>query len=104
VVGIMGHSAPGKIGTSTPFTRQIASATFARSSASPLTVVIPSSRHSGFSSKYARQAALVSKDTLMVNPVADDPVNHGGSFRFENGSVTERIPFDTEGILIVAVD
>jgi len=60
--------------------------------------------NSGALDEYARQAALVSKDTLMVNPVADDPVNHGGSFRFENGSVTERIPFDTEGILIVAVD
>ena len=60
--------------------------------------------NSGALDEYARQTALVSKDTLMVNPVADDPVNHGGSFRFENGSVTERIPFDTEGILIVAVD
>ena len=58
----------------------------------------------GLLEEYAGQAALASKDTLMINPIDDDPVNHGGSFRFRNGKVTDRIPFDEEQILIVDVD
>ena len=53
----------------------------------------------GVLDEYARQAALAAKDTLMVNPLDDDPVNHGGSFRFTGGTVAGRIPFDEERIL-----
>ena len=58
----------------------------------------------GVLDEYAMQAAQAAKDTLMVNPIDHDPVSHGGSFRFRNGSVEERIPFDSEQILIVDVD
>ena len=56
---------------------------------------------SGIPEEYAAQAALAAKDALMVNPIDHDPVSHGGAFRFRNGTVTGRIPFDKEGILIV---
>ena len=51
--------------------------------------------------EYAAQAALVAKDVLMVNPIDNDPMNHGGSFHFHDGKTVARIPFDQEGILIV---
>ena len=54
--------------------------------------------------EYAAQAALAAEDTLMVNPLDRDPVNHGGAFRFQKGKLTERTPFDEERILIVRVD
>ena len=54
--------------------------------------------------EYAAQAALAAGDTLMVNPIDLDPVNCGGSFRFRDGAVAERIPFSREGILIVETD
>lgn len=57
----------------------------------------------GILDEYAAQASLAAKDTLMVNPVDHDPVSHGGAFRFRNGSVADRIPFDREQILIVEV-
>lgn len=53
--------------------------------------------------EYAAQAALAAKDVLMINPLDADPVNHGGSFRFQNGKTTAGIPFDREGILTVEV-
>lgn len=55
----------------------------------------------GVLEEYAAQASLAAKDTLMVNPVDHNPVSHGGSFRFRNGTVSDRIPFDQEQILIV---
>ena len=57
----------------------------------------------GTLNEYAEQAFLASKDTLMINPIDRNPVNHGGSFRFQNGTVTERIAFDEEQILIVDI-
>lgn len=39
----------------------------------------------------------------MINPIDRNPVNHGGSFRFRDGTVTERIPYDEEQILIVDI-
>ncbi len=51
--------------------------------------------------EYAQQAAFVSDDVLMINPIGDKPVNHGGSFRFQNGQTIAGIPFDQEGILII---
>ena len=53
--------------------------------------------------EYAAQAALVSKDVLMVNPIDHAPVNHGGSFHFHDGNTAARIPFDQEGILMVEI-
>ena len=50
---------------------------------------------------YARQAAVAAKETLMINPIDRNPVSHGGAFRFQNGSVCERTPFDEEKILII---
>ena len=58
----------------------------------------------GVLEEYAAQAALVSPDVLMVNPIDRDPVNHGGAFRFRNGQVAARIPFDEEGILYAEVE
>ena len=52
---------------------------------------------------YAAQAALAAKDVLMVNPLDNDPVNHGGAFHFHDGQVAARLPFDEEGILIVSI-
>ena len=59
----------------------------------------------GFDSldEYAVQAASVSDNVFMINPICKDPVNHGGSFFFQKGQVTARIPFDEEGILIVEI-
>ena len=54
--------------------------------------------------EYAEQAALAAEDTLMINPLDRDPENHGGSFRFQKGKLTERTPFDEESILIVRAD
>ena len=53
--------------------------------------------------EYAVQASLAAADVLMVNPLDADPVNHGGSFRFQNGKTVARIPFDQEGILLVEI-
>ena len=58
---------------------------------------------SGTLDEYAAQAALASGNVLMVNPIDNNPVNHGGSCYFRDGRVAERIPFDEEGILIVEV-
>ena len=57
--------------------------------------------NSGTIEEYATQASLVAHDTLMINCIDNDPVNHGGSFHFQNGHVVESIPFDQEDILIV---
>ena len=59
---------------------------------------------SGIPEEYAAQAALAARDALMVNPIDRDPVSHGGAFRFREGRVAERIPFDREQILIVDAD
>ena len=53
--------------------------------------------------EYAAQAALAAKDVLMVNPLDNEPVNHGGAFHFRGGQTVEKLPFDQEGILIVDI-
>ena len=60
----------------------------------------PEEWENGTLDEYAEQALLVSRDTLMINPLDRNPANHGGAFRFQNGTVTESIPFDEERILI----
>lgn len=52
---------------------------------------------------YARQASLAAKHVLMVNPMDDEPRNHGGSFHFCDGKLIDRLPFDQEGILIADI-
>jgi len=54
--------------------------------------------------EYAAQASLAAKETLLINPLDNDPVNHGGSFCFRDGAVAAQFPFDTEGVLIVTVE
>lgn len=54
--------------------------------------------------EYAAQALLAAKETLLINPLDNDPVSHGGSFCFRNGAVAAQLPFDTEGVLIVTVE
>ncbi len=57
--------------------------------------------NSGVVDEYAAQATLVANDVLMINPIDDNPINHGGSFYFYNGQTISQIPFDSEEILIV---
>ena len=57
----------------------------------------------GLLDEYAAQAALASNDVLMINPIDNNPVNHGGSFHFHNGQIVAKIPFDHESILVVDV-
>ena len=60
--------------------------------------------HNGIIDEYAAQAALAASDVLMINPIDDDPVNHGGSFYFRNGQTIAQLPFDQEGILVVNIE
>ena len=53
--------------------------------------------------EYAAQAALAAGDVLMINPIDEDPVNHGGAFHFQKGRMVARTPFDTEEILLVEI-
>lgn len=41
---------------------------------------------------------------MLINPLDNDPVSHGGSFCFRNGAVAAQLPFDTEGVLMVTVE
>ena len=59
--------------------------------------------NSGELEAYAAQAALAADDVLMINPMDDAPVNHGGSFHFQRGKTVARLPFDREGILMVEI-
>ncbi|MBR1757608.1 MAG: hypothetical protein IJ744_02620 [Lachnospiraceae bacterium] len=53
--------------------------------------------------EYAAQAALAAEDVLMINPIDEAPVNHGGVFHFHKGQIKGRIPFDEEDVLIVEI-
>lgn len=59
--------------------------------------------NNGALDEYAAQAATAARDVLMINPIDQDPANHGGSFHFYNGQTVAKLPFDQEGILIVEV-
>lgn len=63
----------------------------------------PEEWNSGILAEYAAQAASAAKDVLMINPLDDEPVNHGGSFFFRDGQIVAGLPFDEEGILIVDI-
>ena len=51
----------------------------------------------------AGMTALAAGDVLMINPIDEDPVNHGGAFHFQKGRMVARTPFDTEEILLVEI-
>lgn len=53
--------------------------------------------------EYAAQAALAANDVLMINPIDNAPVNHGGALHFRSGRTVAKIPFDQEGILVVEI-
>ena len=53
--------------------------------------------------EYATQASLVARDVLMINPIDNEPLNHGGSFHFQEGQIVSRLPFDQEDILLVEI-
>ena len=53
--------------------------------------------------EYATQASLVARDVLMINPIDNEPLNHGGSFHFKEGQIISRLPFDQEDILLVEI-
>ena len=59
--------------------------------------------NSGALDEYAAQAAVAAKDVLMINPLDNEPENHGGSFYFRDGKIIARLPFDEEGILVVSI-
>ena len=63
----------------------------------------PDEWNSGVLDEYATQAALAAKDVLMINPLDNEPENHGGSFHFHDRQVAARLPFDKEEILIVSI-
>ena len=63
----------------------------------------PDEWNEGVLEEYAAQAALAAKDVLMINPLDNEPVNHGGSFRFHDGQIIARLPFDEESILFVDI-
>ena len=63
----------------------------------------PEEWNDGVLDEYAAQAALAADDALLVNPIDNSPVNHGGSFRFHKGQTIAKIPFDQEDILMVDV-
>lgn len=52
---------------------------------------------------YAEQAAGIADDVLMINPIDNAPVNHGGTFYFHKGKLIKRSPFDTETVEVYQV-
>ena len=53
--------------------------------------------------EYADQAAGIADDVLMITPIDNCPVNHGGAFHFHKGKLIESLPFDDENILIIEI-
>lgn len=64
----------------------------------------PAEWEQGELQEYATQASAAASDVLMINSIDSEPRNYGGSFHFQNGRLIERLPFDTEGILIVNME
>lgn len=53
--------------------------------------------------EYAKQAALSAKNTLMINPIDLNELNHGGSCYFKSGKLIEKTEYDKEQILILDI-
>lgn len=56
-----------------------------------------------YEAEYAQQALLSADKTLLVNSVSHAPEAIGGAFCFEEGRITDRLPYGIEGILTVEV-
>lgn len=56
---------------------------------------------SRYEAAYAEQARLAARRTLMVNPISQEPISHGGAFYFVDGRIEKRLPYGAEDILIV---
>ncbi len=56
-----------------------------------------------YEQEYAQQAALAASQTLLINSITEDPEAIGGAFCYENGRITARLSYNTEGILYVEV-
>ncbi len=50
---------------------------------------------------YAEHASAIADDAFMINPIDNNPVNHGGAFHFHKGRILENSPFDKESVLII---
>ena len=51
--------------------------------------------------EYAEQASNIANRVLMVNPLSDNPISHGGTFVFKEGIILSKLQYDVEDILIV---
>ena len=51
--------------------------------------------------EYAAQAQLASNHVFFINSISKNPSALGGAFVFEKGQVTQALPFETPGMLIV---
>lgn len=56
-----------------------------------------------YEAEYAQQAALAADRALLINSLSHAPEAIGGAFCFENGEITDRLPYNTEGVLTVEV-
>ncbi len=56
-----------------------------------------------YEQEYAQQAALAAHKTLLINSITEEPEAIGGAFCFENGCITDRLPYGTENILYIEV-
>ena|SRR5690554_585921 len=52
---------------------------------------------------YAKQANNIGDRVLMINSICKKPKSHGGCFDFYKENVVNKIPFDTEDVLIIDV-
>ena len=53
--------------------------------------------------EYAKQASIVSRQTLMINSLSHNPKSHGGAFFFADGKIVQKTDYDKEEILLIEV-
>ena len=53
--------------------------------------------------EYAKQAAMVCRKALLVNPLSRDPLSRGGAFFFRDGKVEQSLALAEERVLVVEV-
>lgn len=56
-----------------------------------------------YEAEYAQQAGLAADKTLLINSLSHVPEAIGGAFCFDEGRITDRLPYGIEGILTVEV-
>lgn len=54
-----------------------------------------------YEAEYAQQASLAANRALLVNSISHEPEAVGGAFCFSGGRITYRLPYCTEGVLII---